>query len=122
MGPENELKKRWVKTLPEHYARWFSVRLGEIHDKEFARIKNVMLRYADLIYLGGEIIHIVEFKIKPDPKAIGQLLAYKQEFGRTVEFEPYWNNKVNLILLTTMHDRVVEELAEKENIIYIIYK
>ena len=121
MGEEQRLKTAWIKKLPEDVPRWEKVRLGEWHDKARARIASVMLKYADLIYIDDNVVHIVEFKLRNQTEAIGQLLTYAQEFPKTAEMLPYKNYNISLHLVVPFIDDVARMAAQRYGIEYEVF-
>lgn len=79
-------------------------------------------RWADIITYEPSIVTIIEAKLEPDPKAIGQLLAYKNMFHETPRFNMYESHQVNLKLLTSRVDTHVQELCEEQGIEYEVFR
>lgn len=111
-----------MKGLPEDTPRWRNARVGKFHDRKLAKVAQCMLRYADLIYIALGEVWIVEFKVKPNPGAVGQLKAYAQEFPKTVEFEAYKNLPIRLRLICTHGDKVVEAQCRTESITFEVFR
>lgn len=121
MGEETLMRSRWAKSLKPEVPRWYNVRMGMLPDAEFSNAFKVILGYADLIFIDGNIVNIVEFKIRDFRGAIGQLLSYRQEFVKTPEFAPYANMPIHLILVASKHDAATAELARAEGITYEVF-
>lgn len=118
---ETDMLNAWLYRKHQKDVQWRRVRLGVSPSKEFSRMYSVMLRWADAIYLNDGIVHIVEAKIRPMPGAIGQLELYKKIFRTTPEFEAYQNWPIKMVLLTSMMDISVHELATDKDIAYEIF-
>ena len=121
MGKEQRLKTAWIKKLPENVPRWEKVRLGEWHDKSKAKIASVMLKYADLIYIQDNAMHICEFKVRNQINAIGQLLTYKLEIIKTTELAPYYPLPIKLYLIVPFIDNVARMAAQRYGIEYEVF-
>ena len=79
-------------------------------------------RWADIVTFEPDIVTIIEAKLEPDPKAIGQLLQYKNMFAETPRFHMYANWQVNLLFLTSRVDTHVQELCEQQGIAYEVFR
>lgn len=115
---ESELVNKWVWEFHKSALQWRRVRLGVVPTKEMAKAYMVILRWADLIFIEGGAVNIVEAKLRPTAGAVGQLEHYKELFTRTPEFEQYWTYPINLILLTPYMDLEIAELCSRKGIIY----
>lgn len=121
MGQESIMRSRWVKRLSNDIPRWCNVRLGIEHEHKISGIMRVLMNYADLIYIDNNVVNIVEFKVRYQKKGVAQLLTYKQEFYKTIEFEPYWKYAVRMLLVVFSYDRVVAELCSANGIDYEVF-
>lgn len=118
MGAETQFVNRWLREKHPNPPLWIRPRLGKAAFPEQARLLSVTLRFPDAIFIESGIVHIVEAKLKLLSQAIGQLLLYQKLFRDTLEFEPWWDSPMKMILLTTRVDQAVKELAEAQGIIY----
>ena len=115
---ESDLVNKWIWEFHKTALQWRRVRLGIVPTKEMAREYMVVLRWADLIFIEGGAVNIVEAKLRPTAGAIGQLEHYKELFKRTPEFREYWEYPINLILLTPYMDLEIAEMCSRKGIIY----
>ena len=118
---EKELRTAWVKMLPDSVARWYNMRLGPVHDISNAAMYSVVLKYADLIYVENETIWIVEFKVRRQSGALGQLIIYREEIKKTVEFSPWLDLPIRLRLVVPVEDIAVKEACNKLGIVYEVF-
>lgn len=79
-------------------------------------------RWADAIVFQPNLITIIEFKLEPDPKGIGQLDLYERMFGQTLRFQRYWDRPVKKVFVTTRIDDPIQELAVDHNIDYVVFR
>ena len=119
---ESDLVNRWVNEFHPQALQWRRVRLGVVPDKETAREYNVILRWADLIYVEEDVVYIVEAKLRPTAGAIGQLEHYKLLFAKTPSFSQYINYPVRMQLLTNYLDNEIVELCSRKDIDYVYYQ
>ena len=82
----------------------------------------VVGRSADIITFEPNIVTIIEAKLEPNPKAIGQLLLYGNMFKQSPRFAQYISAQVNLVLLTSRVDTHVQELCEQQGIKYEVFR
>lgn len=118
---ETDLLNAWLWQFHRTDVQWRRVRLGVLPTKALARMYMTILRWADAIFLKDGIVHIVEAKLRPDLGAIGQLEGYEKLFKQTPEFSAYQNWPIQKILLTTMRDLNVIQLASDKEIQYVVY-
>ncbi len=118
---ESELLNAWLWAKHREDLQWRRVRLGPLPSKALARIYMTMLRWADAIVIKEGIVYIVEAKLRAGPGAIGQLELYKKLFYNTLEFTQYHNYPVQLLLLTSVLDLQIAELASEKEIIVEVY-
>ena len=106
--------------LQKHYEvrQW----LGVPPIKEFREASSVVNRWADAIVFEQHQVTIIEAKMRPDPKAIGQLKMYADLFKRTPRYSRYEKLPVYMVFLTTAEDDGVRALCEREGIEYRIYR
>lgn len=113
--------REWMQLNHPTALQWRRVRIGPLPSKELSRMYQQTLRWVDGIFIEDNIVHIIEAKLKPDPRAIGQLQLYRRLFSETPEFTMFHGFQVKTILLTTAKDHNVETLAADNNIEYVIY-
>ena len=118
MGEETLMRSRWAKRLNSDIPRWYNARMGKLPNEKFQNLYKVIFGYADLVFIDNNHINIVEFKVRNFRGAIGQLLSYAKEVYNTVEFKPYHNLTVRLLLVTSKKDQATEEFAADHNINY----
>ena len=116
------MRSRWIRKLSNDTPRWYNVRMGKLPDVEMARAFKVIQGYADLVFIDDGKVNIVEFKTRDFKGAVGQLLSYRQEFGKTPEFEPYRNMPISLVLVASRRDETTIELAKSEGITYELFE
>ena len=81
----------------------------------------VLLRWADAVIVKDGVVYIVEAKLRPSPGAIGQLELYAQLFPSTLEFTQYKNYPIKMLLLASIPDLAIAEMASKKGIIFEIF-
>lgn len=118
---ESDVLNTWLWDKHRTDIQWRRVRLGVLPTKQLARIYMTMLRWADAIVLDHGAVLIIEAKLRPQPGAIGQLLLYEQLFKVTPEFSAYSHWPIRKMLLTTLADINLIQLASNENIEYEIF-
>jgi len=96
--------------------------LGPLPPGKEAREYMVTGRWADAVLFEAGKITIVEAKLEPSAKAIGQLDLYANLFKQTLRFQRYWHLPVEKLLLTTRVDDHVKELAEDHFIGYAVFR
>jgi len=119
--PEKRLEYEYFK---EHFAdeHWQTrVWLGPLPPGKEAREYMVTGRWADAIVFTPDIVHIIEFKMDPNPGAIGQLDLYAQLFGKTLRFRRYWGAGIVKHLVTTRIDEHVKQLCDEHGCIYEVF-
>ena len=109
-----------IEEMPDIHSQ-VRVWLGPLPPGREAAIYQVTGRWADAITFEPNVITIIEFKLEPDPKAIGQLDLYEQMFKQTLRFQQYWDRTIKKLLVTTRVDDPLRELAEDHNIEYRVY-
>lgn len=119
---ESVLLTRWLAKFHRTDPQWKRVRLGIPSNPEEAKYLQVTLRWADAIFLKDGKLHIVEAKIVPDPKAIGQLEMYKELIKVTPEFSAYENWPVEMVLLASELDLATAQMCSKKGIKYEVWK
>lgn len=118
---EARLVNRWLAKFHRTDPQWTRVRLGQVANKEEARMFSVILRWADAIFLSDGKIWIVEGKLRPNLGVFGQLEGYKELIKVTPEFSAYKNWAVEMILLSPVLDVNIAEIAKKKGIIYEVF-
>ena len=121
MGEESIMRSKWVKKLNASIPRWYNMRMGKLPDVDMARAFMVIQGYADLVFIVEDVVFIVEFKIRNFRSAVGQLLSYKQEFPSTPEFEPWKNLPIQMRLVASKKDEVIEKLAAANDILFEVF-
>lgn len=96
--------------------------LGPLPPGKEARMYMVRGKWADAIIFDPNEIIIIETKLEPDSKGIGQLDMYEQEFSKTLRFQQHWRKPIRKVLVTTRVDVPVKELADKSLIEYVVYR
>ena len=128
----------WEMRLRDEYLAKFhegnviirNVRLGTIPGGPWVsqleynrqRILGVFRRYADVLIIRSDSIIIQEYALLPDPGDITKLELYAELFPRTMEFEQYKNYLVKMQLVGAIKDPVVQVLAARRDIEYILYE
>ncbi|MBD3262900.1 hypothetical protein GF374_00795 [Candidatus Woesearchaeota archaeon] len=119
---ESVLLTKWLAKFYPTSLQWRRVRLGQVPDKEMARLYKVILRWADAIFIEGGYVNIVEAKLRPPLGVTGQLEGYRDLFKVTPEFQSYWNWPIKLILLSSTLDLNIAEICKKKGIKYEVWK
>jgi len=102
--------------------QWRRVRVGPVPTKEDARYYGVMLRWADAIVKHGNVMLIIEAKVKADLGAMSQIEEYIKLFGQTPEFSEYWDLQRKGVLLTGFDDLMIKQSCAERGIDYVVYK
>jgi len=104
--------------------RHYQVRqwLGKLPAGSEDAVNQPIGRWADLIVFDPFSVTIIEAKLYPDPKAIGQLEVYSQMFVQTPRFQQYWKLPIKKVLLTTRLDDDIKTSADLHNIEYKIFR
>jgi len=119
---ESVLLTKWLAAFHRTSPQWKRVRLGQVANKEEAKLYKVILRWCDAIFIEDGTVYIVEAKLRPPFGVIGQLEGYGELFKVTPEFSQYSNWPVKLILLAPMLDLNIAELCKKKDITYEVWK
>ncbi len=119
---ESILLTKWLAQFHRKDLQWKRVRLGIPANPEEAKYMQVLLRWADAIFIEDGFVNIVEAKLRPDLGTIGQLEGYKELFKVTPEFVSYENWPVKMILLSPILDLATVQIASKKGIIYEVWK
>lgn len=108
----------------EYLNRHYEVRqwLGLPPIREFREAYSVINRWADAIVFEDHQVTIIEAKMKPNPKGIGQLLAYKDLFKRTPRYSRYAELPVRMVYLTTSVDNDVKGVCTDNGIEYEVFR
>jgi len=110
-----------LNELPEKH--WQTrVWLGPLPPGKEAREYMVTGRWADAIVFDYNTIQIIEFKLEPSPKAVGQLDLYANLFKQTLRFQKYWDFPVFKVFVTTRVDEHLRELCQEHGIEYRVYR
>jgi len=121
-----QLERKYVNEyLREKYAdkhHQTRVWLGALPPGKEAAEFQVIGRWADMIIFEPEVITIIEAKLEPSGKAIGQLQLYGQLFRQTLRFQEYWKRDLDLKMLTTRVDDPVKDLCESQGIAYEVFR
>ena len=96
--------------------------LGPLPPGKEANIYAVTTYWADAIVFDPKRITIIEFKLKPDPKAIGQLDLYEKLFRQTLRFQQYWKLPIYKKFVTTKIKDALQELSEDHSIEYEVFR
>ena len=119
---ESVLLTKWLAKFHRTSLQWKRVRLGVPANPEEAKFFQVMLRWADAIFIEDGFVNIVEAKLRPDLGVFGQLEGYKRLFPVTPEFDRYKDWPIKMILLSPFMDLGIAEIATEKGIIYDVYK
>lgn len=126
---EKLLQGLWQRTLPAGIPFFVSQQLGEIPrlpgldntDEFVVSASKSMRRRADLILLRGGAIEVIEFKIRDDGSALGQLVIYRDLVPETPELAMLRGRPVTLRLVQAVQDAVIARAAERLGIIVEIF-
>ena len=110
----------WVKQEHADAKVYPRMRLGKPQNAD--PYMKPLLGYVDKVVITKEHVLLIEGKIKPNSRAVGQLLQYKKLFTQTPEFEWAWEYPILMILLTPVENKMVKEFAEDQGIYYIIFR
>jgi len=120
-----QLEKRLVNDYVNEFCRdkHFQNRawIGPVPPGEDEKLMQVTTRWADTIIFEPGLITIIEFKMEPEPTAIGQLDLYAQLFEKTLRFQQYWGMTIKKVLVTTRVDVHVQQLCDEHNIEYKVF-
>ncbi|GAH55023.1 unnamed protein product [marine sediment metagenome] len=119
---ESVLLTKWLAKFHRTSLQWKRVRLGVPANPEEAKYFQVMLRWADAIFIEDGFVHIVEAKLRPDLGTIGQVEGYKELFPVTPEFDQYKDWPIKMIILSPVLDLGVAQICTKKGITYEVWK
>ena len=114
----NEYMDKEYSDMQYHVGVW----LGIVPPGENARALMVTGKRADAIVFTPSEVTIIEFKLEPASKAIGQLQMYEQEFKVSPRFRQYWGASIQKVLVTTRVDDAMKALCENNNIEYRVFR
>ena len=118
---EAKYVNEWLQQFHPNSLQWKRTRLGSLPNKELNRMYLSTLRWADVIFLENDIVHIVEAKLNNPIKAVSQLEVYEKKFPETSEFSEWKDKQIKLILLCPFIESDVVELCKDKGIEYIVY-
>lgn len=118
---ETDLLNAWLWEHHRHDLQWRRVRLGVLPTKALARMYMTILRWADAIVMNDGQVTIVEAKLRAQPGVISQLELYKKLFGQTPEFSQYKGWPVKMLILSSVIDLNMVELASEKGILFEIF-
>jgi len=101
---------------------WKRVRLGPLPDKSLGQLMKITLRWVDAIVFDGEVVHLIEAKLRPDLGAISQLKEYARLFRETPEFSLLKDKPIELHLLLPYEWFDLVQAAKREGITVDIFK
>ena len=124
MARQNELNEMkyinaWVKEFHPRSHQYPRMRVGPLPEGDV--LLGVMRVFPDKILIEDKVVLIVEGKLAPDSRAIGQLELYAELFPKTPEFDFAADLPIRKILLTTRDDPTLRPFAESRGIEYVIY-
>ena len=96
--------------------------LGPLPPGKEANEFMVVGRWADIVVFEPSIVTIIEAKLEPSPKAVGQLQLYGTMFKQSPRFADDISMQVNLVLVTSRVDTHVQELCESVGIKYEVFR
>jgi len=118
---ETDMLNAWLWEKHRFDLQWRRIRLGVLPTKELARMYMTILRWADAIVIKDGVVYIVEAKVRPEPGVISQLELYKKLFYQTPEFEQYKLWPVEMIILSSVVDLNMVELASEKGILFEVF-
>ena len=118
---ESKMLNAWLWDKHREDLQWRRVRLGPIPTKEMARVYMTLLRWADAVVIKDGVVNIIEAKIRPAPGVISQLELYKKLFPNTLEFTEYKDWPIQMIILSSMPDLAIAEMASEKDIEFEIF-
>lgn len=119
---ERRFINEWVNTHKPDVHWQTRVWLGPLPPGKEAAEYQVVGKWADAILFEPSQITIVEAKLEPDAKAVGQLEMYEQEFGKTLRFNKYWRLPIQKVLLTTRVDEAVKQVCDAHHVEYVVFR
>ena len=118
---ESKMLNAWLLDKHREDLQWRRVRLGPLPTKEMARVYMTLLRWADEIVIKEGVVYIVEAKVRPAPGVISQLELYKKLLPNTLEFTQYKTWPIQMVILSSMPDLAIAEMASEKDIIFEIF-
>ena len=132
ISPPKTIRKKvnWEKLLSYEYVasryhnlpHWFRIEVGPIPGDGKSNIYARTRRWCDIIVRGPKGLILIECKMRARPDVVSQLLNYKQLLSKTPLFEKYWNEPIELQLVTAIIDVDVRAFVEEAGIEVIVYK
>lgn len=118
---ETDLLNAWLWEKHREDVQWRRIRLGVLPTKALARMYLTILRWADAIVIKDGIVFIVEAKLRAQPGVISQLQLYGKLFIETPEFTQYKGWPVKLMILSSVVDLNMVELASDKDILFELF-
>ncbi len=118
---ERKMVLEWTRLQIPRLPQWLWPRMGPWPKGENNRLYQVVRPTADVVFHVDKFVHIVEFKVEPDARAVGQLLLYRQLYSSTPEFSAWKNMPMKLMFVTSRKDKEVEDLCREEGIKYAVF-
>ena len=118
---ETDLLNAWLWEKHREDLQWRRIRLGVLPTKALARMYMTVLRWVDAIVIKEGIVFIVEAKLRAQPGVISQLELYRKLFLQTPEFSQYKLWPVKLLILSSIIDLAMVELASEHNILFEVF-
>ena len=118
---ESDMLNAWLWDKHRFDVQWRRIRLGVLPTKALARMYMTILRWADAIVLSDGVAYIVEAKLRPEPGVISQLELYNKLFPETPEFSQYKNWPRKMMILSSVVDLNLVELASEKEILFEVY-
>ena len=110
----------WVKLVHPTAKNYPRMRVGALPNGDV--YQGVTRVFPDKILIENGTVLLIEGKLVPDSRAVGQLELYAREFPLTPEFEFAKDMPVRMILLTTLENKTIREFAESKGMEYVIFK
>lgn len=106
------------------------VRLGKIQPRingqfisdEEALMMGSWRRWADALVIKPDRLILIEAAIRPNPGDISQLELYKRLLPHTPELAEHAEKPIDMVLLYSLHDPLLEQLALERGIKILYYR
>jgi len=122
MNWENLYAREFVGTYFPNDMSWYRHEVGPIPPGRDPKLFKRVRRWADAIVYKITDVIIMEFKMRPEIKAISQLYSYLDLFSSTPEFSNIKHLPKQGWIVTTMEDAPTMKLAHEWGLEYVIFK
>ena len=118
---ESVLLNDYLEKTYRKHLQWKHVRIGLVGTPDELKFYSSLRRWVDAVVLDDREIVLIEAKLVPDPRAVGQLEYYKTIFSSTPEFSEFANYPIRLELLVPTEDQQLRAYCEQRGIKFVVW-